>query len=156
MKEGLMEKKPIKKETKANRQREEAWLPGEEPRRRQREGGDRAGRGGLAERFIKKQAGGGETRKAWSITKPVNYTPIIPKPLGRNPRVTCQGKRKKKSIWIQVLFLPCWVRTAVSSFLGKRTATILLPMMHCKEAVLHINQGAHQPTERVIPAAICE
>lgn len=121
MKEGLMEKKPIKKETKANRQREEAWLPGEEPRRRQREGGDRAGRGGLAERFIKKQAGGGETRKAWSITKPVNYTPIIPKPLGRNPRVTCQGKRKKNQFGYK--FYSCLVgfeRRSVLSWVKER------------------------------------
>lgn len=34
MKEALMAKKPIKKETKANREREEGRLPGEEPRRR--------------------------------------------------------------------------------------------------------------------------
>lgn len=79
MKEELMEKKPIKKETKANRQRGEERQPGEEARRRRGEGGDSAGRGSLAGRFIKKWAGGGETREAWSVTKPVNYTPIIPR-----------------------------------------------------------------------------
>lgn len=91
MKEGRMERKPIKEETKANRQEttggeEEVVVVG----------GDGAGRGGLAGGFIKKRAGGEETREAWFVTKPVNYTPIMPRPWRQNPRVTCQAERKKK------------------------------------------------------------
>lgn len=133
MKDGLMEKKPIKRETKANRQRKEGWQPGEEPRRRGGEGGDCAGRGGLAWRFIKKRADG-ETREAWPVTKPVNYTGIIPRPLGRNPQVTSQGKGRRKINLDTKAILAFWFeRRSVLSW-GKRTPTVRLPTMHCKKS----------------------
>lgn len=120
MKDGLMEKKPITRETKANRQRKEGWQPGEEPRRRGGEGGDCAGRGGLAWTFIKERADG-ETREAWPVTKPVNYTGIIPRPLGRNPQVTSQGKRRRKINLDTKAILAFWFeRRSVLSWVKER------------------------------------
>lgn len=98
MKEGLMEKKPIKTETKANRQREEGWQLGEELRRRQGEGVDCAGRGGLAGRFIKKRAGrrAAERQGKPGPSRSLSITLQSSRgPLGQTLQVTCQGKKKK-------------------------------------------------------------
>lgn len=118
MKDGLMEKKPIKRETKANRQRKEGWQLGEEPRRRGGEGGDCAGRGGLAWRFIKKRADG-ETREAWPVTCQLHWN--HPRPLGRNPQVTSQGKRRRKINLDTKAILAFWFeRRSVLSWLKER------------------------------------
>lgn len=51
-------------------------------------------------------SGGEETRKAWSIIKPVNYTWTISSPMGWNPWVMFQVKKKKINLDTQVIFEP--------------------------------------------------